>query len=137
MDQTIVKKKLSKRTRTLIVVLAVILAFAAAWAVYTDVIVLRRTEDMVGSENSISILYVGNSHVFVGDVPRQLQTIARMYDVDITYKDLSRHGASLSDSMDNAIRDIQSGRFDYVILQDQSRRQQNDTEGFLNDIRIS
>ena len=47
---------------------------------------------MTGSENAISILFVGSSHVFVGDVPRQLKTIARMHDVEIIYKDISRHG---------------------------------------------
>ena len=133
------KKKISKRTTILICILTVILTLTTTWAVLMDVIILRKTEDMVGSENAIAILFVGNSHVFVGNVPQQLQAIARMYDIEIIYKDISRHGnhgGTLREHRENAIEEIQSGRFDYVVLHDQSRRSLNDMEGLFDDIRI-
>ena len=136
---TKLRKKLSTGKKVLLVFAALVLALTAAWAVITDVIILRKTEDMAGSENAISILYVGSSQVFVGNVPRQLQTIARMYDVEITYKDISRHGnrgGTLGELKEHAISEIQSGRFDYVILQDQTRRSLSNVEGLLDEIRI-
>lgn len=132
-----VKKKLPKRTKILIVILTAILALAATWAIFTDVIILRKTKDMVGSENSISILFVGTSDVFVGNLPQQLQTIARTHGVDITYKDISRHanrGGTLREHRENAISEMQSGRFDYVVFQDDQIK--NDIEGFIDDIRV-
>jgi hypothetical protein len=136
-QQQTAKKKLRKQAKIITTAFAVIFALAAFFvAVITDTIVLRKTEDMVGPEDSLSILFVGNSHVFVGDVPGQLQTVARISDIDIIYKIISRHGASLSDSKDKAISEIRSGRFDYVVLQDQGRRPLNDIEGFLDDVRV-
>jgi len=121
------------------VVLVVILILATIYAVFTDIIILRKTEDMVGPENSIAILFVGSSHVFVGDVPGQLQAIAKMHGVDIIYKDMSRHGnrgGTLSELRDDAISEMQSRSFDYVVLQDQTRKSLNDVEGLLDEIRI-
>ena len=82
-SQTKMKKKTPKRTIILAVILAVILILAAVYAVFTDIIILRKTEDMAGPENAIAILFIGSSQVFVGDVPGQLQAIAKMYGVDI------------------------------------------------------
>lgn len=120
-----------------IVVLTVILTLTTIWAAFTDVIILRKTEDMVGSENAISILFVGNSDVFVGNLPQQLQTIARTHDVDITYKDISKHanrGGTLREHKENAISEMQSGRFDYVVFQDDQIK--NDIEGFIDNIQV-
>ena len=133
------KKKLPTWSKFLIVVTSLVAVLGVLWAVLTDVIVLRRTEDMIGAESSISILYVGNSQVFVGKLPRQLQTIARMHDVAITYKDISVHGnrgGSLSELKESAIGEIQSGRFDYVILYDHARQPHNNIDEFLSDIQL-
>ncbi len=136
MEQIKLKRKLPVWKKASIIILTFLVTLGIIWAVLTDIIVLRRTEDMNGSENAISILFVANSQVFVGDVPEQLQTIASTYDVEIKYKDLSRHGLSLRDSMDNAIIEIQSRKFDYVVLYDHSMRPQNDIEGFFSDIQL-
>ncbi len=135
--QLSLKKKMLKRRITAVIVLAVILALATIWAAYTDVIILRKTEDMVGSENSISILFVGNSDVFVGDLPQQLQAIARAHGVDITYKDISRHsnrGGTLQEHKENAIIEMQSGRFDYAVFQDDQIGK--DIERFIQDVQM-
>ncbi len=136
--QTKIKKKLPKRTIILVVILVVILTLTTIYAVFTDIITLRKTEDMVGPENAIAILFVGSSHVFVGDVPGQLQAIAKMHGVDIIYKDMSRHGnrgGTLSELRDDAISEMQSGRFDYVVLQDQTRKSFNYVEELLDEIK--
>lgn len=130
-------KKRVKYTRIIIIILLVFFTFI--WAVLTDIIRLRKTEDMAGSEDAISILFVGSSHIFVGGLPGQLQTISQIYDVEIIYKDISRHGnrgGTLNELKDSAISEIRSGRFDYIILQDQTRRSLNDKEGLLDVIQI-
>ena len=109
------------------------------WAAYTDVIILRKTEDMVGSEDAVAILFVGNSQVFVGELPRQLQTIARAYGVEMIYKDISRHGnrgGSLRELKESAMSEMQSRRFDYVVFYDNPRQLHNNTEEFFSDIRL-
>ena len=85
--------------------------------------------------DAISILFVGNSFVFFGDIPGQLQAIANANDVEVVYIDISAGGATLSSSRRNAVREMRNGRFDYVVLQDQSRRPLNDINGFLRDVR--
>ena len=136
--QIIIKKKFSKQL-LLFIILTLFLVLVITYAVLTDIIILRKTEDMVGSENAISILFVGSSHVFVGNAPSQLQTITKMYDIEIIYKDISRHGnrgGTLNELREQAINEIQSGRFDYVVLQDQTRRSLSNVEGLLDEIRI-
>jgi hypothetical protein len=118
-------------------IISVVLALAFTYAVFMDIIKLRKTEDLAGSENSISILFVGNSDIFVGNLPQQLQTIAGANGVDITYKDISRHanrGGTLREHKENAIIDMQSGRFDYAVFQDDQIRK--DIEGFIEDARL-
>jgi hypothetical protein len=131
-------KKLTVLAKVLFIVLALILALAAtAMYLYRDTIFRDRGDiDSIKSDNAISVLFVGNSTVFWGNVPRQLQTISMTHDVEITYKDISVNGASLSNSKDNALIEIQSGRYDYVVFQDSTRRPRNDFEGFLDDIRF-
>ena len=91
------------------------------------------------NKDSVSILFVGSSHMFVGDVPGQLKMIAKEYGVEISYIDISRHGnrgGTLRELRENAINEIQEKIFDYVVLQDQTIRSFNDVEGLLNEISI-
>jgi len=139
--EAFLKKAIYKKTKhgtkkklpiwTIIVILTLVLAACVAVAFHNTEVI-----DSDGSENPISILFVGNSHVFVGDVPGQLQTLSRANGIEIVYRDISRHGASLSDSKENAIIEMQNRRFNYVVLQDRNIRPLNDTEGFLEDIRF-
>ena len=136
-EYTKVKKKLPTWKKILIAI-SVFAVFWTIWAIFTDVIMLRKTEDMVGSDNAISILFVGNSYVFVGELPRQLQTITKANNIEITYMDISRHGnrgGTLSELREKAIIEMQSGRFDYIILTCNGRRVSNDIEGFLDDVQ--
>jgi len=131
------KKKTPKWVKISITVLLLAIVWTI-WAELTGVIILRKTEDMARSENSISILFVGDSFVFVGDLPRQLKTIAGAHGIEITYRDISRHanrGGTLREHRENATKEMQSGKFDYVVLHDQNVQSLNDMEGLLDDIR--
>ncbi len=87
------------------------------------------------SEDSVKLLFVGNSHVYTGNVPRQLKALAGAEGVDISYRDISTHGASLEGSMEKALDEMRTTDFDYVILQDQGRRPIGDPEGFFADVK--
>lgn len=89
-----------------------------------------------GDENGrISILFVGNSFVFTGDVPGQLKEIVGLYDVQIDTEEICPGGASLNDSKNEAIETMKQQKFDYVVLQDFGTRPVNDQSGFLSDIK--
>ncbi|MCL2574487.1 MAG: hypothetical protein FWE34_08055 [Defluviitaleaceae bacterium] len=84
---------------------------------------------------SYDILFVGNSFTYTCCVPGQLQTLARAHGIDITYRELTKGGATLSDSIDKALSDMQGIKFDYVVLQDKSIRALEDAESFFADVR--
>ena len=89
--------------------------------------------------DAVSILFVGNSHVRTGNIPGQLQALARLHGIEVTYVDVSRNGTNLDSAMrDNAIREMQNGNFNYVVMQPSGRsiRASYDIDGFLNDIRL-
>ena len=131
-------KKLSMGKTVLISILAIILIMIAiAVYLYSDLL-FRDTEnnDFIDSNDSVSILFVGNSHVFWGKLPRQLHKIAKAHDVEITYKDISGNGAHLSRSKDEAITELKTGRYDYIVLQDNTRLLPGGIDEFLNIIRL-
>ena len=87
----------------------------------------------------ISILFIGSSHVFVGNVPGQLQAISKSHGIKVIYKDISKHGnrgGTLSELSAVAISEMQTKKYDYIVLQDQTRKSSNDIDGLLNAIRI-
>jgi len=89
----------------------------------------------VKNVEAASILFVGNSFTRDGDIPGQLQTLAGASGIEIIYRGILRGGAILNDAKDEAIEEMQTRRFDYLVLQDQSARPLRDFNGFLNDIR--
>jgi len=87
--------------------------------------------------DAVSILFVGNSHVRTGNVPGQLQALAMLNGIEMTYVDVSRNGVNLDGTMrDNAIREMQNRNFDYVVIQARGRSSINDIDWFLADIRF-
>jgi hypothetical protein len=132
------KKTLPVWKKVLLVFLAVMLAIVATLAVLYRDMLFRDTQnfDLAGSENSQSILFVGNSEIFWGKLPRQLYIVTRMYGVEITYKDISSNGAHLINSKDEAISEMRSGNYNYIILQDNTRLLPGNNEDSLKAIRI-
>ena len=142
LSNKIKSQRKSKKLPTWVKISIAILLFAivgTVWAELTGIIILRKTEDMVGSENAISVLWVGNSDVFVGELPRQLKIVARQHDVEIVYKDISRHsnrGGGISGLKESAINEMQSERYDYIVLMDDPWQTRDNIGDFLSDVRL-
>ena len=84
--------------------------------------VLAACNPTAENEQKISILYIGNSFVHTGKVPKQVSVLVKLYGVDCAYKDISKGGASLADQMDAAIREMNKKQYDYVVIQDYGTR---------------
>ena len=90
------KIKLTARKRALIILLAVFIALVSTLTILYSDMLFRDYENfnLAGSDDSISILFVGNSQVFWGRVPRQLCAISKMYGIEVTYRDISSRGSN-------------------------------------------
>jgi len=92
-----------------------------------------------GTTDPISILFVGNSHVRTGNIPGQLQALASLHGIEMTYVDVSINGSGLDGALrDNAIREMQNRNFDYVVMQQPAGRGgriTTDIDGFFSNIR--
>ena len=131
-------KKRTARKTVLLAMLVVVLTIGSTLTILYRNLLFRDYEnfDLAGSDNSVSILFVGNSHVFWGRVPRQLHLISKEYGIEIAYKDISSNGAHLSRSKEEAISELQSGYYDYIILQDNTRLLPGGIDEFLDTIRL-
>ena len=132
------KKKLTTLKIVLLAILVLVLTLVATLTILYRDMLFRDYEnaDFAESDNSKSVLFVGNSHIFWGKVPRQLHIISKAYGVEITYKDISSNGAHLSRSKDEAIFELQHGKYDYIVLQDNTRLLPGGIDEFLNTIRF-
>jgi hypothetical protein len=133
-----VKKTLPVWKKAFLFFLAAIIVIAATLTVLYRDLLFRDAQNLkpAGSENSVSVLFGGNSHVFWGKLPKQLYTVSKTYGLDITYKDISSNGAHLINSKGEAIREMQSGSYDYVILQDNTRLLPGNNDESLIAIKI-
>jgi hypothetical protein len=118
--------------------LVLLLSLVAACAfLYRDMLFRDyENSDLVGHSETISILFVGNSHVFWGKVPNQLYAISKAHGIGISYKDISSNGAHLSNAYDEAVREMERGKYDYVVLQDNTRLLPGGIGGFVETIRL-
>ena len=95
--------------------------------------------NMHNTTEPISILFAGNSHVRTGNVPGQLQSLADLHGIEITYVDVSINGSGLDGELrDNAIREMQNRSFDYVVMQQPAGRGgriTDDVDTFFSNIR--
>ena len=109
--------------RVLLIALIAVLAIVSTLTVLYRDMLFRDTQnhELAGSDDVVSILFVGNSHVFWGKLPSQLLTVSKTHGIDIAYKDISSNGAHLINSKYEAIREMRNGSFDYVVLQDNTR----------------
>jgi len=105
----------------------------------TGIFVGCSNQNTYSAEESISILFVGNSHVRTGNVPGQLQALASLHGIVMTYVDVSINGSGLDGALrDNAIREMQNRNFDYVVMQQpagRGGRLTTDVDSFFSNIR--
>ena len=126
-----------KKIVLIVLIVVVLVSVATTGFLYRDLIFRDRDNfNSIQSDDSISILFVGNSHVFWGMLPQQVYIISKANGVDILYKDISENGAHLSRSKDEAITELQTGKYDYIVLQDNTRLLPDGMDGFLEVIRL-
>lgn len=92
--------------------------------------------DLIQDKDDFSILYVGNSLTYKGNVPKQVSAVCKMYGINVMYDRICPAGAKLNETMDKAIQKMQDNQYDYVIFQDYSTRPESDEEAFLSDVEI-
>jgi len=86
-------------------------------------------------EKTVSILFVGNSFIFKGNVPKQIKTFCAMYGIDVTYTTIAPGGAALRKTKKRAIAAMETKKFDYAVFQDKGGRQLFEPQGFVEDIK--
>jgi len=105
----------------------------------SSIFVACSNQNTHNAEESVSVLFVGNSHVRTGNVPGQLQALASLHGIDMVYVDVSINGSGLDGRLrENAIREMQNRSFDYVIMQQPAGRGGRivtDVDGFFSNIR--
>ena len=95
----------------------------------------QRTSKTPRNGTVFSMLYVGNSFTYVYDVPKQVQTLAAMYEVDIEYDQITAPGAMLCDSKKEALAKINENEYDFVVFQDYGGRPVDNQAEFKADIK--
>ncbi|HEU4328638.1 MAG TPA: SGNH/GDSL hydrolase family protein [Roseiflexaceae bacterium] len=86
----------------------------------------------------VRVLFIGNSHTFVNDLPGQLTALASQAgEQPLATETVAVGGATLRDhwQQGRALERIRAGGWDYVVLQDQSQRPLLDPEGMAADVR--
>lgn len=73
-------------------------------------------------ENALRVLFIGNSHTFVHDVPGMLQRLGEANNTPIWVEELTIGGATLDQHLRIPATEatIRNGPWDFVILQEQS-----------------
>ena len=76
------------------------------------------TPELIKDKKDFTVLFVGNSLVYAGDMPKQVNKLSEMYGITVTYDSVTPGGAILSDNMAKAVEKVQNNKYDYVIFQD-------------------
>lgn len=84
---------------------------------------------------TISILFIGNSYTYYGDLPAQIATLAKMYGITIESTSICPGGASLTTTKRRAIEEMENHPYDFAVFQDQGMRPiQNSSIDFFADV---
>ncbi|GAB4199081.1 MAG: hypothetical protein OHK0022_19040 [Roseiflexaceae bacterium] len=86
----------------------------------------------------VRVLFIGNSHTFVNNLPGLLAEVAsRAGERPVSTEMVAVGGATLRDHWEQgqALERIRAGGWDYVVLQDQSQRPLLDPAGMAADVR--
>jgi len=92
------------------------------------------TPELIKDKKEFNILFVGNSLVYSGSMPKQVADLARIYGITVNHESIAPGGAILSDNMKNAIENVQNNKYDYVIFQDGGDLPVNNTTAFLSNV---
>jgi hypothetical protein len=83
--------------------------------------------------NNVSILFVGNSFVSTGNVPKQIKVLSKMYGVNVSYTSISPGGSSLDQSKERAIKKMHNRAYDFAVFQDYGTRPHE--PAFFDDVK--
>jgi len=90
----------------------------------------------ITGQNAFNILFIGNSFTFFGDVPGQLAAIALAYGITVTYDEITAPGATIAELTPRALEAIKNNRYDYVVMQDHSKRLVYHRTEFISDVEL-
>ncbi|MCL2388258.1 MAG: hypothetical protein FWC89_12045 [Defluviitaleaceae bacterium] len=91
--------------------------------------------EIITGQTEFRILWAGNSHTFTGDIPRQVTEMAAAHGITVTHDTILQGGADLRSLRSDVVSQVQSQRYDYVILQDRGGRSGTNARAFSNDVR--
>lgn len=86
---------------------------------------------------ALKVLFIGNSYTFYNDLPKLVADLAAARGVTIELERVTKGGATLEYHWDTgkAAKVIESGKFDYVVLQENSLRPLNDQPKMADSVR--
>ena len=89
----------------------------------------------------MNVLFIGNSYTFYNDMPKLFEGICREHGLDVTVESLTKGGYSLAHFLSEEnpygvkLRErIAGGKFDYIVLQEQSVLPAQHPETFLRNV---
>lgn len=87
-------------------------------------------------EGALKVLFIGNSHTFVHQVHTQLQYLGEAADIPIWVEGQLVGGATLNEHRQRgeATRRIREGKWDFVVIQEQSTLPAEDPNGYLGEV---
>ncbi len=92
-------------------------------AVYErEVNVIYKTSSVSPESEEINILFVGNSRTYVHNIPAKFKSLATSLGKNVSVRALTYPNATLVWHSENRYRQILSGHYDYVIIQDVSEQ---------------
>ncbi len=89
----------------------------------------------IEAKTEYTMLYVGNSFIYTGDVPGQVKAIASMHGIEIDYDQVVPGGAKLSQTKDEATIKIRDNEYDFVVIQDYGERPIDERADFNADVK--
>src|SRR5262245_47968412 len=91
-----------------------------------------------GDKTDLSVLFIGNSFTARNELPSLIAKMAAVKAKRIDHKLISAGGASLRRHWNGAIarKEIASGRYDYVVLQEQSTLPIKNAQRFYENVRL-
>ncbi len=89
----------------------------------------------IEAKTDYAMLYIGNSFIYMGDVPGQVKAIASMYGIEIDYDQIVPGGAKLSQTKDEATIKIRDNEYDFVVIQDYGERPIDESADFNTDVK--
>ena len=94
------------------------------------------TPELIKDIKDFTVLFIGNSLTYSGNMPKQIKNLSEMYGITIEHDSITPPGAILNDTKEQAIKKIQENQYDYVIFHDGGSFPVSDHAEFLSNIEL-